>query len=168
MRAVRAAAGRSGDPRYGRRVDQLAPAIECRVREWAERRPHVRVVGVVPHTAMPDLLRSVDLLAMPSEFEAFGISAAEALACGVPVVAFAAGGLEEVVVDGETGVLVREQTAEALASALTRLLRSPERLVAMGAAGRKDAVGRFSWRTHMVSLWELYQRVNPAIGPNPF
>jgi N-acetyl-alpha-D-glucosaminyl L-malate synthase BshA len=79
-------------------------------RDWAEQeverlklRADVRFLGKVDHVA--ELLRGSDLFLLPSQNESFGLSALEAMACGVPVIATRAGGLPEVVVDGETGYL---------------------------------------------------------------
>jgi len=67
-------------------------------------RADVRFLGKVDQVA--DLLRGGDLFLLPSQNESFGLSALEAMACGVPVIATREGGLPEVVVDGETGYLV--------------------------------------------------------------
>jgi len=152
----------------GHSIEQEAPAIERQVMGWVQRHPNVRVIGAVPHDQMPELYRSVDALVLPSKSETFGMVLIEAMASQVPVVAFAVGGIPEVVIDGETGLLVRERSAETLAGALASMLRHPERLETMGAAGRKHVLARFSWQAHMVRLWELYRRVNPRIGPSPF
>lgn len=92
------------------------------------------------------------LLAVPSSRESFGIAALEAMTCGVPVVATRVGGLPELVVDGETGVLVPPEDDAALAAALVGLLRDPGRAARLGAAGRDRALTRFS-AAKMLSAW---------------
>lgn len=85
-----------------------------------------------------------DLFLLPSEQEAFGLAALEAMAAGVPVVATRAGGLPEVVVDGVTGLLVDVGDVDAMAEAALRILRDPDLRRAYGRAGRRRAVHEFS------------------------
>lgn len=94
-----------------------------------------------------------DILAVPSSREAFGIAALEAMACGVPVIATRVGGLPELVLDGETGLLVPPEDEKALAETLTGLLRDPERAARLGAAGRERALTRFTV-AKMLSAWD--------------
>ena len=66
----------------------------------------MQLSGTIPRSKMPQFWNSVDIAVVPSLSESFGLVALEALACGVPVIATAVGGLKEVVVDGECGLLV--------------------------------------------------------------
>jgi N-acetyl-alpha-D-glucosaminyl L-malate synthase BshA len=70
---------------------------------------HVQFLG--ERIDLPTVLREADLFLLPSESESFGLAALEAMACGVPVVASDVGGIPEVVIDGETGLLPRSVTS---------------------------------------------------------
>jgi glycosyltransferase involved in cell wall biosynthesis len=84
---------------------------------------------------MPGFWTSVDVAVVPSLYEPFGIVALEALACGVPVIASAVGGLKEIVADGQCGLLVPPGDPGALARALRLLLtnEASRRRLAAGA-----------------------------------
>jgi glycosyltransferase involved in cell wall biosynthesis len=93
------------------------------------------------------------VLAVPSSRESFGIAALEAMACGVPVVATRVGGLPELVVDGETGLLVPPDSEAAMAEAILGLLRDPEGARRMGQEGRARA-GTFFSADKMLAAWK--------------
>lgn len=91
-----------------------------------------------------DAVRSVDLFVLPCDVEAFGLSLVEAMALSKPVIAIDAGGPREIVVHGETGLLVPPNDPIALADAIQQLARDPDRRVAMGMAGRRRFLSRFT------------------------
>jgi len=101
------------------------------------------------------LLASADLFLLPSQSESFGLSALEALACGVPVVATRVGGLPEVVIDGETGVLRDLGDVDGMAAASLEILGDRARWARMSAAAADDARRRFS-RDEMVARYEAF------------
>ena len=124
--------------------------------------------------AKPDVIQVLShttVFVCPSVYEPMGIVNLEAMACETPVVATATGGIPEVVLDGETGVLVPiEQASDGtgtpldqarfeadLAKALTRVLADPDRAAAMGQAGRRRAVEAFSWSAIAKRTMELYR-----------
>ncbi len=100
--------------------------------------------GAVRQEDLPALLRSADVVACCPWYEPFGLVAVEAMACGVPVVASAVGGLAESVVDGVTGIHVPPRQPRRIAEALALALADEDRRISMGAAGLRRAQ-RFGW-----------------------
>lgn len=100
--------------------------------------------------------RAADLVAVPSHSETFGLVAAEAQACGTPVVAAAVGGLRTVVVDGVSGVLVPGHDPRQWARALGDLLADPVRRAAL-AAGAPGVSARFGWDTAAERMLGVYE-----------
>lgn len=110
--------------------------------------------------AMPEFHRSIDMLVLPSrEPEPFGLVVLEAMASGRPVIATAQGGPLEIVVDGETGLLVPPRDADAMAAAILDLVATPERARALGAAGRARARAEYSIELTAARLQVLYDEV---------
>ena len=101
--------------------------------------------GQVPREAMPGIFRSADAVVCTPWYEPFGIVPLEAMACGVPVVAAAVGGLRDTVVDQVTGLHVPPQDPQATADALARLLGDQQLRRKLGSAGQQRARARFSW-----------------------
>ncbi len=99
------------------------------------------------------------LLVSPSLYEGFGLPAAEAQACGTPVIATSAGALPEIVEDGVSGVIVPPGDSVALAKAIAELIQDPERCLQMGEAGATRIQERFSWRRTAEETLELYEEV---------
>jgi glycosyltransferase involved in cell wall biosynthesis len=113
------------------------------------------------------LLASADLFLLPSQFESFGLSALEALACGVPVVGSDTGGIPEVVRDGVTGVLRPVGDLDGMVRAGIAILGDSNRWRAMSEAAEADARERFS-RDQVVAQYEaLYADAVPAPGVPP-
>ncbi len=108
--------------------------------------------------AVAPLLAGADVFLLPSQNESFGLSALEALASGVPVIASRAGGIAEVVDDGVTGVLCEVGDVEAMAAAALGMLGDRDRWERMSTTAMHDARNRFS-RDAIVSQYEaLYTR----------
>jgi glycosyltransferase involved in cell wall biosynthesis len=103
--------------------------------------------GFVPHDELQRLYARAAVVVCPSRREGFGVACLEAMAHGRPVVATAVGGLRDLVVDGETGLLVPARDPASLRSALERLLAEPELRRLLGAAARERARAHFSWKT---------------------
>jgi glycosyltransferase involved in cell wall biosynthesis len=105
----------------------------------------VRLRGQVEPGDLPALYRSADLVVSVPWYEPFGIVPLEAMACGVPLVTSAVGGLVDTVVDGVVGVHVPPRRPDLLARALAGLLADPARRAAFGAAGARRARRRYGW-----------------------
>ena len=105
---------------------------------------------------------------VPSFFEGFGFPASEAMACGLPVVANAAGALPEVVgSDGRAGRLVPPRDPRALAAAIAELLADPARLAAMGRAARARVKTSFRWDDAAAQLVDVFEEVRRAAHRRP-
>ena len=123
----------------------------------------VKFVGEVSNRQIPDLLNEATIVLIPSRCrEAFSQVAVEAAQMGRPVVAAATGGLREVVLEGETGLLVEMANAPALAAAVETLLVDPERTGKMGENGRKRALTLFTPERMILEYESLYQRLATA------
>jgi glycosyltransferase involved in cell wall biosynthesis len=95
----------------------------------------------VPHSQLVDVFRSADLFVLPSRREGVGLLVClESLSCGVPVACGRAGGLPELVHDGENGVLFEPSDPAAIADAIQRLLESPETLARLAEKARTSAL----------------------------
>jgi glycosyltransferase involved in cell wall biosynthesis len=105
------------------------------------------------------LLAVCDVFVLPSRFEGLPISVLEAMAAAKPVVATRVGGTDEVVVDGETGVLVPSGDPESLATALRLMLEDPARARRFGEAGRKRLGAQFSAETMVSSVTAVYEEL---------
>jgi glycosyltransferase involved in cell wall biosynthesis len=139
------------DHPYARRLRALAE--RCQVGD------RVVLAGAVPSADMPRWYRSADLLAAAPWYEPFGLTPLEAMACGVPVVATAVGGLTDTVVDGVTGDLVPARDPRALSSALRRLVTDEVRRFAYAAAAVDRATHSYSWRHVATRLAAVYAAV---------
>jgi glycosyltransferase involved in cell wall biosynthesis len=134
--------------------------LEQRVRaELAERGLAEHVVLAGFRADLAELVPGFDVLAHPASREGLGLALLEAASAGVPVVACAVGGVPDVVLDGETGVLVPRDDATAFARALRALLASPAERRRMGAAARRHAERRFDTAQLVAAHHSLYTRV---------
>jgi glycosyltransferase involved in cell wall biosynthesis len=103
------------------------------------------------------LLPHASAVIVPSREEPFGLAAIEAMACGVPVVGFAVGGLREVLAGG-AGLAIPPQDTEAMAAALASLLSEGAQARAQAEAGRRAVTARYSPAAHVAELGAIYRR----------
>jgi glycosyltransferase involved in cell wall biosynthesis len=135
---------------------ELRPSLERQIKEHHLEK-HVLLAGFRPDVL--SLHKAFDVFAMSSVSEGLGTSLLDAMACGRPIVATTAGGIPEVVVDGQTGLLVPPRDHQAMADAIVRLLSDPELRKRMGAAGAARARTKFSADRMVRETLRLYQRV---------
>lgn len=152
------APGRIEDPAKGfqvvleasRRLVEKGHAIEVRATmpEGRPGPPWLKSIGKHAYEAMPAMYQDADICIVPSVWdEPFGIVALEAMASGLPVCATRAGGLQEIVLHNETGLLFRRGNVEELAACLERLVLDAALRAAMGRAARQRANDVYRWET---------------------
>jgi glycosyltransferase involved in cell wall biosynthesis len=110
----------------------------------------------------PRLIPAFDIIAVPSHVEPLGNATLEAMAAGRPVVGSRVGGIPEMVVEGETGLLVPPRDAPGLANALESLIGDPARARALGRAARVRAADAFSPRAHADQVQGEYDQARRA------
>lgn len=115
---------------------------------------HVRFVPYVPHSKVPDWMLVADVAVVPSgQREAFGLVNVEAMSCGVPVVATRAGGMKEIIRNGETGYLVNQVHIESELKGRLNLLLSDKQLrQKLGRRSRERVEQTFTWQ-HTADRW---------------
>lgn len=129
--------------------------------------PNVRILQSWPHDAIMSAWSRCTIALTPSIWlEAFGIVALEAMAVGRPIVASRIGGLPDIVVDGETGLLVTPGDPQALREAIQRLLADPELRDRMGVIAKQRVV-EFQAQTVVPRIEQVYQELLQASGTLP-
>lgn len=118
----------------------------------------IRILDSVSHAELPGIYRAATLCVVPSLWEGFGYVAAEAMACGVTVVASCVGGLAEIIEDDRSGVLVQPGKPEELARAIVSLTRESERRQQIASAARNRIVDQYAGATIAVRLARLYEQ----------
>ena len=152
-------AGAPDTPEIGAEITDLVEGLQ------KTRRGVVLISEMLPKADVVQLLSHATVFVCPSVYEPLGIVNLEAMACGTAVVASAVGGIPEVVVDGETGLLVPYDEGHprafesALAASVAELLADPSRAAAMGRAGRERAVAHFGWDAIARRTLEVYASV---------
>ncbi len=122
-------------------------------------RDRVLLLGPVLGQDKRDLLAATNVFALPSRIDSFGIVYLEAWAYGKPVIGGRAGGVPDVINDGEDGLLVDFGNVEALAGAIDLLLGEPERAQMMGRRGRAKVKARYTWNHIYERLRAIYARL---------
>ena len=140
---------------------ELRPALERQIKEYHLEK-HVLLAGFRPDVL--SLHKAFDIFVMSSVTEGLGTSLLDAMAAGKAIVATRAGGIPEVVADGETGILVAPRDHDAMADAIVRMLKDGTLRRQMGDAGRARARSLFSAERMVQNTLNVYQRI--AVQPH--
>jgi len=146
------------------------PAYASQVRRQIARHgleASVRLRGALDDQGLVEALRRSHVLAVPSTYEGFGIAYLEAMTLGLPVLASAAGGASDVVIDGETGYLIAPGDVTALIDRLGALSRDRGLLVRLGLAARREALSQPRWADSMEGIRQFLLRLGSpgAVAP---
>jgi L-malate glycosyltransferase len=106
----------------------------------------VNFMGKAPHGEIPQILSNADLAVYPSRSESFGVSALEAMACGCPVILSDAPGHLEITQGRLVAKIVTRNSAEALASAISEVIRNPQQLAETATRARRHVEERYNWQ----------------------
>lgn len=146
-------------------LDLLAP-YESRYETWLQNlltslgRERLQVLGERPRTQLPEVYRSADIFLFPSAWdEPCGLPVLEAMACGLPVVAMNSAGLRDLVVEGQTGLMVSPYNHVALSEAVEKIASDPELARKLGEAGRERVLSRFTWDLIAEQTKSFYQDI---------
>lgn len=112
----------------------------------------VDFIGRIPHSDVPDLMATLDVLVNPSLEESFGVVLLEAGSTGLPAITSDVGGVREIIEDGVTGLLVPPDEATALSDAIIRLGLDSSLRRELGAAARRRVVDTFDWSSNVAEL----------------
>ncbi|WP_043113518.1 glycosyltransferase, partial [Solimonas soli] len=121
-------------------------------------RERVRFIGRRGRERLHHFYCASDVFVTTPWYEPFGITPVEAMACGVPVIGAAVGGIRTTVRDGVTGLLVPPRDPQALADRLAELAADPARRAALGAAGRRRAWRHYTWQRVATQMEAVYAR----------
>jgi glycogen(starch) synthase len=127
----------------------------------------VRFLGHLPDEELAATIAAVDAVVLPSRYEPFGIVALEAAAAGAALVASRAGGLGEVVRDGETGVSFPPGDVAGLAGAVGRVLADPPAAARRARRARASLAVDFDWRRIAAATATVYAEARPSVSTGP-
>jgi glycosyltransferase involved in cell wall biosynthesis len=121
----------------------------------------VQMVGLIPPEEVPSHLNGLDMLVHASQWEGLPRTVVQALLTEIPALSFANDGAPEVVVPGETGLLVPLGDTDGLARAMVTLAGDPDLRRRLGSAGRRRCLAMFDWRTMVEKIEAIYRGLQP-------
>lgn len=126
----------------------------------------VTFLGPIPNHQVPAFLDSLDIFCCLSveDSESFGVAVVEAMAMGLPVVVSDVSGFAEVVVNGESGLIVSRRNAHEAASALESLFREGQRAASLGENARKRVLENYDWEKNVAAMVEIYRKISAGDG----
>ncbi len=146
------AGNEAADPGYSRRLKRAVRRLNLTAR--------VAWLGAVPDQDLPALFQAHDVLVVPSQCEGYGIVYAEAMRCGLPVVAGSYGGAAEIITPEENGYLLDWEDAAGLSALLARLATDPALLASMKKAARKRAAELAGWDESMAGAADFLESIS--------
>ncbi|MBD7908075.1 glycosyltransferase [Sporosarcina sp. Sa3CUA8] len=152
----------------GGEPDQVDPQTKCAVSDELRAavkgiEDHVDFLGCLPPERLAAHFRSSLAVIVPSYYESFGMVAAEAQACGSPVIASNVGGLGDIVINKETGLQVKPNSTSELASAMGLFTKRPDIAAQLGKKAAKFAQQNFNWKVIAKKVDKLYEGVSRTV-----
>jgi glycosyltransferase involved in cell wall biosynthesis len=118
----------------------------------------VNFVASIPNDMVPQYINEMDVFVVPSRIESFGVAVIEALACERPCIVANTGGLPEVVLNTQTGIVVDYESESAIAKAIIELINNPQKAIDMGVSGRKDMLAKYSDEYAVSNMIAVYHK----------
>jgi len=134
----------------------LRPQLEAQARQ-ANIAHRVTFHGQCDHDVVYSVLSACDVFSLPSSPEAFGVAYLEAMACGLLAIGVESQGPSCFIENGQSGLLIREQSVDDLEACLLDILGNPIRYAAMAETGRKQVWQHFTWQAHAQALTAVFQ-----------
>ncbi len=131
-------------------------------------RKQVVFLGKLAHPEAMSQIAQGDIFCLPSWQEGFGVVYLEAMAQGVPVIGVRGEGIEDVIIHGQNGLLVRPQNVEDIVQALDSLLSSPEYAKSLAKAGRNTVTNGFTWSHNARSTISIYKSLLAKEGSSDY
>lgn len=124
----------------------------------------VIIEGYIPNNTIPNYLRSIDVFCLGSQLdsESFGVSAVEAMACGVPIIATDVDGFKEVVVNNETGFIVSRNNSQEMTEKMYILYKDKSLRDRFGQNGRQRVISLYDWNENVNSLLQVIEDVSSS------